>query len=174
MSAVFGEQSLSKVGARFGSGEETRRAAAQLESELGIQASRIRVVAPNDPAVGRKLEPESHGIAKTIVRSHVTLGIAGLLLGLLLAWIMDSTDIPIFTWNTLYTFGAFGFVGALLGMLLAGLISLRPDQDPLIAWTKEGTRSGRWFLLVHARDADEKEKAKRALEGLSNDVVDSL
>lgn len=172
-SALFGERYPSKVGAAFSNNEQAHRAMDRLTTE-GIDASHIRVVEPNDPSVDRKLEPEPRGIAKTIVRSHLTLGAAGLLVGFVAAFALEQTRIDIFMWNSLYTYGTFGFVGAMLGMLLAGFLSLRPDQDPLIAWVKEGIRRGRWYLLVHARDANEKERARHVLQAMSSDVVSTL
>jgi hypothetical protein len=170
-SAIFGEKYLSKVGARFNSGDEARHAAERLSSEGSIDASHISVVEPRDPALDRKLEPETRGVGRTLAKSHATLGITGLVVGLVAAFILTITGITVFSWNPLYTYIVLAFFGAIAGLLIGGLFALRPDHDRLITWVKEGSRTGRWFLLVHAQDHDEEKRAKKALESMSNDVV---
>ena len=51
-SALFGEKSLSKVGAQFKNADEVHRAKEQLTGMAGIDGAHVRVVEPNDPAVG--------------------------------------------------------------------------------------------------------------------------
>lgn len=170
-SAIFGERYLSKVGAVFDSSQDARAAADRLRTEAGIRSVQVRVVEPDDPDMGRKLEPEAAGIAGTLARAHVTLGIAGMVVGLLIAALLVLMDVTAFTWNPWYTFIVMGFFGAIAGLLLGGLVSLRPDHDRLIAWVKEAARGGRWFVLVHARDHAEERKAKDSLEKLSDKVV---
>lgn len=173
-SALFGEKYLSKVGAQFGSVEEVREATKYLTSQTGIDTAQIRVIEPNDPAIDRKLEPETRGIARTLAKSHLTLGVAGLVAGLVLAFVLVATGVAAFSWNPVYTYLVFGFFGGIVGLLFAGMVSLRPDQDRLIAWVKEGARGGCWFLLVHARNHTEEQSARDALKSVSKDVVATL
>jgi hypothetical protein len=173
-STLSAERYTSKVGAEFGGLEQADRAVERLKASAGIDASQIRIVGPNDPSLDRKLEPEPRGVAKTIVRSHVILGAAGLLVGLIAAFVLEQSGIALFAWSAPYTYGTFGFVGAMLGMLLAGLFSVRPDHDPLITRVKEGVRAGRWYLLVHTRNDSEKSRAKQTLEGMGSDVLSTL
>lgn len=173
-SAFFGEKYLTKVAAVFGDGDQARAAADRVARDAHIASDQIRVLSPDDPAMSRKLEPETRGIARTLARSHITLGIAGLLVGLGAALLLIALDIILFAWNPLYTVIAFGFFGAIAGLLLGGLVSLRPDHDRLIAWVRASAREGQWFVVVHARDHDEERRAKEALQGLSGKVATTL
>ena len=170
-SAIFGEKYLSKVGAAFDNPEDARAAADQLCTEAGLQSTQVRVVQPDDPDMARKLEPEPRGILGTLAKAHITLGVAGLILGLLIAVVLILADLAAFTWNPWYTLLVFGFFGAIAGLLLGGLVTLRPDHDRLIAWVKDSASGSRWFVLVHARDHDEERRAKDSLEKTSQKVI---
>lgn len=170
-SAIFGEKYLSKVGAVFDSAEEAKAAAQRVGRETGIGAPQIRVLEPNDPAMARKLEPEQGGIARTLAKSHITLGTAGLVVGLAIALLLLAIGVDAFAWNPLYTLLVFGFFGAIAGLLLGGLVSLRPDHDRLITWARDSARDGHWLVLVHARDHEQERKAKDTLKAVSGKVV---
>jgi hypothetical protein len=173
-SAVFGERSLSKVGAVFADASEARRAADELVRHYGLEAEQVRVVAPGDPGLSRKLEPEQTGIAMTLVKTHVLLGASGLVLGLVLATILVLTDVAAFASNPAYVFLVCAFFGAIFGMLLGGLLSLRPDHDHLINRVRKASRKGQWSVVVHAKDHDEEKRAKDALEKMSDRVSATL
>lgn len=172
--AVFGEKSLSKVGAVFTEAGDARHAADELVAHYGLRAEQVRVVEPNDPGVSRKLEPESGGIAKTLVRSHVLLGLSGVVVGLILAAALVLSGIAATASSPFYTFVVFAFFGGIFGMLLGGLISLRPDHDPLITRVETASRKGRWSVIVHARNHEEERRAKEALEKMSDRVTETL
>ena len=173
-SAFFGEKYLTKVAAVFDDGEQARAAAERVRREAAIAPDQVRVLRPDDPAMSRKLEPETRGIARTLARSHITLGIAGLLIGLAAALVLVALDIILFTWNPLYTVIVFGFFGAIAGLLLGGLVSMRPDHDRLIALVRASAREGQWFVLVHARDHEQERRAKDALKAVSGKVVSTF
>jgi hypothetical protein len=170
-SAFFGEKYLTKVAAVFDDGEQARAAAERVGREAGIASDQIRVLRPDDPAMSRKLEPETRGIARTLARSHITLGIAGLLIGLVAAFVLVALDITLFAGSPLYTVLVFGFFGAIAGLLLGGLVSMRPDHDRLIAWVRASAREGQWFVVVHVRDHGQEGRVKDALKALSGKVV---
>jgi len=154
-SALFEERCLSKVGAVFDDADHARAAARRLGRETGIEDGRIRVLGPGDPRKARKLEPESGGIARTLAKAHITLGVGGLVVGLAMASLLIATGMDAFVWSPWYALSVFGFFGAAAGLLLGALVSLRPDHDRLIGRVETATRSGRWFVLVHVRDQDE-------------------
>jgi hypothetical protein len=60
------------------------------------------------------------------------------------------------------------------GLLLGGLFSLRPDHDLLITRVEEAARSGRWAVVVHARDHGEERKAREVLERMSDRVIETF
>jgi hypothetical protein len=170
-SMLFGEKYLSKVGAVFDTADEAQAAAQRVGREAGIEASQIRVLEPDDPAMARKLEPEQAGIARTLVKSHITLGTAGLVAGLAIALLLIVIGVDAFAWSPWYTLLVFGFFGAIAGLLLGGLVSLRPDHDRLITWARASARDGHWLVLVHARDHEQERKAKDVLNAISDKVM---
>src|SRR3546814_18033960 len=82
---LFGESATTKIAAIFDTESAAAAAAATLHAETGIQAAQLRLIKPHDKGYSKRLEPESRGIARTAVRAHLSLGLAGGLLGLL-AW----------------------------------------------------------------------------------------
>lgn len=173
-SAISGEQFGSRLGAAFDDDTEAWAAAERVVNATGIEPERIRVVRPEDPAIARKLEPETGGIAQTLVRAHVTLGAAGLILGLAIALLLIAAGIGLFALNPWYTALVFGFFGAVAGLLLGGLIALRPDHDRLIDWVRSAAGENRWLLLVHVEDRDQQREARAALRTTGSEVVGTL
>lgn len=173
-SAVFGERSLSKVGAVFADAEHARRAASELVSHYGLRSEQVRVVAPGDPGISGKLEPETRGIAVTLLKSHVILGVSGVVVGLMIATALVLSNIAAAASSPFYTFLVFAFFGGIFGMLLGGLIALRPDHDPLITRVMRASRKGRWSVVVHARNHEEEHRAKEALEEMGERVTETL
>jgi hypothetical protein len=171
---LFGERSLSKVSAVFADAEQARRAADELVNGLGLSQAQVEVVKPHDPRISHKLEPESRGIAVTLVRTHAVLGAAGAGLGLILAAVLVLSGNAAAASSPFYTLLVFVFFGGIFGMLLGGLIALRPDHDPMIARVERAARKGRWSVVVHARDHDEEHRAKEALDQMSNRVTETL
>ncbi|MFZ0789415.1 MAG: hypothetical protein WAM94_07310, partial [Chromatiaceae bacterium] len=145
-SLIFGERYLSRVGAEFKSANQARHAAAKLVAEVGLPCRQVRVVEPHDRSVSRKLEPEPGGIARTLVRSHLTLGIAGGVLGLVTALVLIGSGIDAVASSPVYSIGVLASFGAILGMLLAGLVSLRPDHDLVIDQVEKAANEGRWSV----------------------------
>lgn len=173
-SAISGEQFTSKVGAVFSDARRAQQAAHGLVANEGFGNEQVRIIHPHDKALSAKVQPERRGLALTIVKAHVTTGIAGLLVGVIFVYLLERMDFEFIEWSPWYSYGAGAFFGAMIGMLVGGLISLRPDQDLLIAKLKTATAQGRWSVVVHARDHGEEQRAKESLEKVSDEVVWSL
>jgi hypothetical protein len=174
MSAIWGEHYLSRIGAVFEDRNQARAAVGRLTSQTGIAPDQIRVLEPGDPSWAHKLEPESRGIGGTLIRSHITLGAAGLVLGIAIALALILLGIDLFVLSWGYTLLVFGFFGAIAGLLLAGLVSLRPDHDRLVAVARTSARDDCWYVVVHARNRSEGRRARDVLSRISDDVVTTL
>lgn len=171
---VSGEVSNSKLAAVFGSDQAARAAARALHDEAGLQPSQVQVVTPTDTHADRKLEPESRGIWHTIVTAHVRLGIAGLVAGLVVFAVMMLLDIPFITqspWTAAAVIASFGGVA---GLLLGGLVSLRPDHDRYIHATREAMAERRTTVVVHAFSIEQAAKAEEILAGRGGEVTRTL
>lgn len=163
----FGERSLTLVAADFDDRASALAAASTLPDE------EVAVIAPGDPQVARKLEPDQRGIWWTMIRSHLILGTGGLLLGLAAAWVLTTTwaaaaSSPGFT----ALFAA--VMGAFMGMMIAGALTLRPDHGLVIRHVRTALRRGRWAVVVHPVDGLQTRAALSALRAAGAEPMRSF
>jgi len=137
---ITGELSNSKLAAVFPD-EGAARAAAQLVSaSLSLGSAQVQVITPNELHPGRMLEPESQGIWRTIIVAHVRLGIVGVVAGLLLFAALYAMGVPFIVMSPTAAGLALLFFGAVAGLMLGGLVALRPDHDPYVQATRDARR----------------------------------
>lgn len=157
------EKHTGRVAAVYTS-EQAANAAKQKLIDNGISPGIINIVRPDDKNISKKIEPESHGIAKTIVKSHGWLGLIGMIVGILIATFLVASGPEMTQSSPLFTYLVFIFFGLIFGMMLAGLISIRPDHDPLITKTIETSQEHRWTVVVQTDDQDDIDLVKELLE----------
>lgn len=150
------------VGARFVSREAAEKAVAELE-KANIALAQVEIV---DDSAGLQVArgAERRATRKALVRWHVLLGAAGAVLGMLLwlfAWYARSSLVLAMPALMLFVAAAFG---AVAGLLLGGLLSLRPTKGWLAAAARDDARRGAFPVVVHATD---REQARRAREVLT-------
>ena len=160
MSMLFGEHSLSKVAGVFDEGEEARAVAKEILGEGALGADQVKLVGPDDPAVERKLEPEEAGIARTLIHSHIALGIVGLIVGLVVAAALLLSGVTFARASPYYTVIITAGFGAVVGMMFGGLVSLRPDHDVLITEVEEAAHHGHWAVVVHPANHAQEMRAR--------------
>lgn len=174
MSLVFGERSLSKVAALFSEKQGAQAAAEQVIHDVGIRSDQVKVVHPGDTALGPKLEPESQGIYHTIIRAHAALGLAGLVAGLLMGGVLLLADLPLAAASPYLTVVLTTAFGGVVGLMVGGLVAIRPDHDKMIVKVEEGVHSGRSAVIVHADDHEQERRAQEVLQHSGGDVVKTL
>ena len=171
---IFGEESLTTVAALFADRAAAQAAADRVRAELGPEAATIHVVAPGDRQIPRKLEPEGKGVMFTAIKAHITLGLVGLVVGLLLSWVLYSSGIAAIRSNPLVaTVVITGFATA-FGLFAGGLVTLRPDHDPLNLRVMEEVGKGRHAVLVHPNRHGDAARAAQLLESASGEVMRTL
>ncbi|MEX1199466.1 MAG: hypothetical protein WEB02_01635 [Methylophaga sp.] len=171
---VIDEQHPAKVAAIFNNEAEARAAREELINDGKFGAETVNIVTPGDDNLSKKIQPESKGIAGTIIKSHGILGVVGLLAGLIAASILIAAG-PTFTQDSpLATYFAMGFVGLLIGMMVAGAITLRPDQDPLTNETIQASQQHQWTVIVQTDDRDTNQLAKQILQNKAQSVSESI
>ena len=171
---VIDEQHPAKVAGVFNNETEARKAREELISAGAFASDNIEIVEPEDQDLSSKIEPESLGIAKTIIKSHGVLGVVGLFAGLILASILVAAG-PVFAQDSPFaTYFALGFVGFLMGMMVAGAITLRPDHDPLINETIEASQHQQWAVIVQTDARDANQLAKHILRNKAESVRETL
>ncbi|ALS99115.1 hypothetical protein [Lacimicrobium alkaliphilum] len=157
---IIDEAYPTKVSAIYENQQAAETTAENLVNEAGFVPDQIEVVHPDDSELSQKLEPERGGIKRTLLKSHLILGGGFFILGILIAAYLSAYGPPLMSSSPLMTFIAFGIMGLFAGLLLAGLISIRPDHDVLINKTRGAAKEGKWVVIVHCKNEEEKEKAK--------------
>ena len=173
-SALTSEVSNSKVAAIFADATSARATAARVRDTLQLSDAQVQVVTPGDPSPGRKLEPESHGIFRTMIRAHVVLGLVGAAVGAVAFAIFLSMDIPFIVNSAVMSAALLIGFGAVAGLMFGGLVTLRPDHDPLINKVQHAIGEGRSAVVVHAFSHEQSVQAKDLLQQSSDDVVATL
>ncbi|AEC20036.1 hypothetical protein PT7_1496 [Pusillimonas sp. T7-7] len=171
---LFGESATTKIAAIFDTESAAAAAAATLHAETGIQAAQLRLIKPHDKGYSKRLEPESRGIARTAVRAHLSLGLAGGLIGLIAWGLAYLSGWGIITSSSQGSAIAFIFFSAIAGMLLGGLITARPDHQMVIQRVRDATQQGQWSLVVHPRSPKQRRATMNVLTRLGPEIVHSL
>lgn len=171
---VTGEVANSKLAAVFESRDAARAAADEMIAELSLLPLQVKLIGPGTADVGIKLQPEGGGIWRTIIVAHVRLGVAGAVLGLIAFAIMFAAGVPFVALSPWAAGSAAVGFGALAGLLLGGLVALRPDQDSYIHATREAIRRGHTTVVVHALSAGQRALASSFLKIRGARVSESL
>lgn len=171
---VFGERSFSKVAALFSDEAAARQVAARLRSEFGLGEQQVQVVTPSDPRPGRKIEPDSRGIRHTAIKAHITFGLLGILVGLALFMILWGMGIGAVRSSPWATAGALVFFGAVFGLFGGGFVTLRPDQDVLINQVREAIENGRFAVVAHPDNHEQRDRITAMLDAASDQVFGTL
>lgn len=171
---VTAEVSNHKVAAVFPDAGVARQAAAAVASTLALGASQVQLIRPDEPHPGRKLEPESRGIWHTIVVAHVKLGIVGAIAGAVLFGVLYAMALPFIVNSAVAALLVLVFFGAVAGLMLGGLVSLRPDHDRYVEATREAMEEGRTTVVVHAFSVEQRAQAADFLRARGGDVTSTL
>lgn len=173
-SALTGEVSNSKVAAIFASETAARAVAVQLQGALQLTDAQVQVITPADRRPGRKLEPESDGIFRTIIRAHVRLGLLGAVAGAVGFGVLWAMGLPMIVNSAVMAAAVMVVFGAVAGLMLGGLVSLRPDHDLYINKVFDALGEGRSAVVVHAFSHGQNAQATDLLRQASGEVVATL
>lgn len=171
---LTGEKSNHKVAAIFPDHAAAQRAADALRTALPMKKNTQLVVLRPGDAPDRALEPEQAGIFRTIVRAHIWLGLGGAVAGaaaFVLLYVLDVRMVvqsPV--WSAMVII-AFATVG---GLMLGGLVSLRPDHDPYISRVRGALAEGRSAVVFHGFDREERDAAETELRRRGGETVTTL
>lgn len=173
-SPISGERSNSKVAAVFADDAKARDAARLVGAALSLQPAQVQVIAPGGPLPGRMLEPESRGIWRTIVVAHLRLGLAGAAAGLVVFLVLRAMGLALIVNSPLAASLSLLFFGTVAGLMLGGLVALRPDHDRYVEATREAMARGMTTVLVHAFSAEQREQAADLLREQGGDTTSTL
>lgn len=173
-SPLTGEVSNSKVAAIFADEATARAVAASVQGTLQLTDAQVQVISPSDDRPGRKLEPESDGIFRTIIRTHVILGVLGAVAGAAAFGVLWAMAVPMIVNSAALAATVIVVFGVVTGLMLGGLVSLRPDHDRYIAKVFEAIDEGRSAVVVHAFSREQNSQAESLLKAASGEVVATL
>lgn len=187
---LFGERSLTKVVSLYGNRDAAHAAALEVREHAQLDPAQVAILDPvnntaplpgtrhpaftSRAAFSNRLEPESAGIARTLVRTHVVMGIAGLVLGGLVILGLWSSGIPAVVSSPVPALLAGLFVGALMGLMAGGFVSLRPDHLRVIAIARNALKRGCWAVVTHPLSSKQTGLVMQALRPHSDRVVRSF
>ncbi|HUH60818.1 MAG TPA: hypothetical protein VL001_12180 [Candidimonas sp.] len=150
---LFREKATTKVAAIFDTQVAASTTATRVKEAAGLQSTQLLLIEPYEKDYAKKLEPETQGVARTALRAHLVLGLAGLVAGALIWIALYSAQLDAIRTTPGLSALAFLFFGAIAGMLLGGLITARPDHQLVVQRVQAATGDGRWSLVIHPRDA---------------------
>ncbi len=159
----FGERSLSKIAAVYDNEAAAQVAARQIRSLPHMQRRQVQIVRPFDREWGRRVEPEGLGIWRTAIRSHVTCAVIGFevaLLGFVGLWAADVTAVTSTPGMALLVMLMFGTI---FGLMVGGLLTIRPDHEVVVARVREAIAHGQWSVVIHPASYRQRVEATRAL-----------
>ncbi len=168
------EVSNSKVAAIYPSNATARQQAERVKAALGLSDRQVQVLTPGDRRVGRKLEPETHGIFRTMIWAHAKLGAIGLVVGVVLYFVLRAADVAFVTQSPLLSLLMLVVYGGVAGLMLGGLVTLRPDHDPYVMKVMSALKEGDSAVIVHALSAEQKRSAQEFLEARAADTTSTL
>ncbi len=171
---ITGELSDSKVAAVFPEEIAARQAAAGVSAALSLGEAQVQVITPAEPHPGRKLEPESRGIWRTIVVAHVRLGMVGIVVGALAFVAMRAAGIAFIVNSPVAAALVLMGFGGVAGLMFGGLVSLRPDHDRYVEATRDAMTAGNTTVVVHAFSAEQREHAAEFLRAQGGKVTSTL
>lgn len=174
LKGLTGERSDHKLAAVFDNEANASRAAEAVRSDTGLDQASVRVLVPGGAEPGPALEPESHGIWRTLVRSHVWLGVLGTVAGALLFAVLMAMDVAFVVDNVGWAFGLMVVLCGIAGLLLGGLVTLRPDHVPFILEARRALDEGKSVVIVHAADEATLTQARHTLDGLDERSVQTF
>lgn len=171
---VIEEQYPHAVTGIFSNEQLAQKGIETLRKETALEAKQIQLLQPGDRHLSRKLEPESGKIYRTLLSAHLWSAVSGLLVGIALAWLMIGVGPSLTANNPVFTVISFAWVGTLVGAMIGGLITLRPDRERLRMAARESSREGDWTVVAHCRSVEEKVAAESQLEISSRATSSSL
>lgn len=168
------EISSSKVAAICPSAAVARAQAARVREALHLPERQVQVLTPGETRPGRMLEPESHGIFRTMLWSHAKLGVLGVIAGGLLWLLLRSQEVAMVVLSPWASLSVMAFFGGLAGLMLGGLVTLRPDHDPYVMKVLAALEEGDSAVVVHATSAEQKRQARAILEHAGSETAATL
>ena len=172
--ALFGEKATTKLAGFFDTEQELESVSADIRRKAGLQNTQLWVVRPHDSDYHHKLEPETQGVARTAIRAHLWLGLAGLIAGVALWLVLYYAGISAIVSSPGYSAAAIVAFATVAGLLLGGLVTSRPDHQVVVRGVEAATKAGRWTLVMHPRSEGQCRTVEDVLNAAKVDSVRTI
>ena len=171
---ISAESHGKKVGGVFDSLHIAQTAKQALIDEGHFAERDVNVISPEDSNWQQQVEPEARGIGRTLWHSHLKIGLAGLVVGIIIALLLVSLGPAMATESPFFTFFSVVVITGFLSLLLAGAVAIRPDHDLLIQKVRHALKTQHWAVVVHAHTQEEKLCAKELLQRYTARLAETL
>lgn len=168
------EDNSKKIAGIFNSQSEAKNAFDAISSENEFTQDDIKLISPEDANFGKKVEPEDKNIGKTLLSTHLTYGVGGLIIGLLISSILLALNFGFMQGFVFETYTAISIISIFIALLVAGFMSVRPDHDPVINEVRKAKRSGKWALIVHTDTTEKANNAKKLIQPFAATTTSTL
>lgn len=180
LQGMFGERPLAKVVGMFAHRSDADMAVRRLLRLPGMVPGQVRLLTPDhadlrpSDLLGKTLEPEGRGFFTTLVRAHALAGLAGAVLGLIAFGYLIAIHEQAVLSSPLLAFIAIVGFGSTFGLMLGGLVSLRPDHLWVLAKVRPALRARQWVVVAHSADAHQTTLARDLLDSSEAETVRTL
>lgn len=171
---VSGEAMDHKLAAVFDTDAEAKKSVDAVLEATSLEPDQVKIVRPGDTLAGWELEPEDRGIWRTLVRSHIGLGAVGAVVGFGAFLLLFALDVGFIANNGVVAAAVLTALGAAFGLMVGGLVTLRPDHMPYLVAAQSALRKGKTVVAVHARDRAQLEEASEELHRWPVKTVSSM
>jgi hypothetical protein len=148
---LFGERATTKIAAIFDTHSEACAVADRIRADANLNRTQVHIIGPDDGDFSKRLEPETAGVARTMIRTHLILGAVGFVFGLLIWAGLYAAEIQAVVSSPVLSAVAILFFSTSAGGLLAGLVTIRPDHHRIAERIQEAREAGKWAVVVHPR-----------------------
>lgn len=158
----------------FASKHTATRAIEQVVKTTDVAPQQVMLIEPDDSEFNRKLEGDSKAIGKMMWYSHLLLGVAGLAVGLITAYLLVNIGPALTRQNPVATYIAFISPGIFIGLFVAGLLSLRPDRTQLIEVVRQAVKARKYAVVVNMREGQSVATVREYFSRHGHQVVESI
>lgn len=163
-----------KVSAIYGDEMAAKNAASAVMQSTGLLHDEVSIVAPHDPHFGENLENDDKKVGLFMLKAHMGLALMGVVLGVFCGVLLGFYG-PAYTQTSpVLTVIALAILGFFVGLMIAGLASLRPDQDAVVNQTRDATSAGKWVVVVNSPSHEKTEKGYNVLSTSAESISTSL
>ncbi|MBU2977003.1 hypothetical protein [Alteromonas sp. C1M14] len=171
--AIVGAKNT-QIAAIFDDQQQVAMGIQTLQSQTDLSPQQLTLIHPKDEGFNAKLEKASEKIGKRLWHSHLILGAAGIITGLIFAFILVNFGPALTQNNPMFTYIALISPGLFIGLFVAGLIGLRPDRDEIVQTVRSAIRRGKFALVVNLKREQSVTSVRDALSANSSKVIEAI